>query len=231
MNKLSIVIPVYNEERTLKEVVNEVLKVKLPNKISKEIIIVDDGSVDNSKNILKKINHKNVKVFFNKFNQGKGATLLKGFKHCTGDLVIVQDADLEYDPNEYGKLIEAMKNKNADVIYGSRFLNKNNPVSYRHFALGNYLLSFMTSILYFQSITDMETCYKLFKSHVLQNIELESKRFDFEPEVTAKILKKGFKLYEVPITYKPRSIEEGKKINWKDGVYALYLLLKYRVKK
>ncbi len=222
-------MPVYNEENTVEEVIKEVLKVKLPYKLKKEIIIVDDGSKDNTKKILQKIKNPNVKVFFNKQNKGKGAALLKGFKHCSGDLIIVQDADLEYDPHEYKILIEAIMKKNADVIYGSRFLNKNNPISYRRFAIGNYMLSFLTSILYFQSISDMETCYKLFKKHVIKNLKLQSKGFDFEPEVTAKILKRGYKLYEVPISYRPRSIEEGKKIDWQDGVYALFLLLKYRI--
>lgn len=236
--KLSIIIPVFNEEKTLKEIVNRVKKSKLPRGIKKEIIIVDDGSTDNSILITKNLKLKNkrlsIRQFIHKKNQGKGAAVMTGFAKSTGDVIVIQDADLEYDPNDYTKLITPIINGKADVVYGTRLKNyplrifgkKKTPLISHY--LGNRFLTLMTELLYGKKVSDMETCYKMFKKEVLKDININAKRFDFEPEFTAKILKKGYKIYEVPIKVKPRGYEEGKKISWKDGFIALWTLIKYR---
>ena len=223
--KLSVIIPVYNEEKTILSILNKVQALDI---IKKEIIIVNDGSNDNTKNILEKIKNKNVKIFHHIKNQGKGAAIRTGITKTTGDIIIIQDADLEYDPTDYGKLLSPMINRGASVVYGTRMfsLSKKDMQTMHYF--GNRFLTFITNVLYGSKISDMETCYKVFKSEVIKNINLRATGFDFEPEITAKLLKKEYKIYEVPIKFKPRSFTEGKKITWFDGLKAVYYLIKYR---
>ena len=233
MTKLSVIIPVYNEENTISKVITGVNKIKIKD-IPIEIIIVDDSSVDNTKAILKRIKDKSIKVVYHKKNLGKGAAIRTALKHSTGDVIAIQDADMEYDPNNIAKLIKPILNGSADVVYGPRFDNtklvlfgKNKTILPLHL-IGNRCLTFLTNILYFNSITDMETGCKVFRNKILNNIKLKATRFDFEPEITAKILKKGYKIKEIPIDFKPRTFNEGKKITWKDGIKAAYYLIKYR---
>src|SRR3989338_5490521 len=227
--KLSIIIPVYNESKTIKQIIERVQKVNL-NNIRKELIVVNDCSKDNSKEIIRKLTrkYKNIMFFNHEKNLGKGAAIRTGLKHFTGNLIIIQDGDLEYDPNEYKRLIKPILEKKSEVVYGSRLLGKikgfNIPTHY----LGNKILSLFTTLLYFRKITDMETCYKLMTKDVVNSLRLRARRFDFEPEITAKIIKKGYKIIEIPINYNSRSFQEGKKITWRDGVKALYYLIKYR---
>ncbi len=225
--KLSVVIPVYNEKDTLEEIVEKVQTVD----IEKELLLIDDFSTDGTREIEDKLvkKYKNLKVFKKDQNEGKGAALRTGFQNATGEYVIVQDADLEYDPEDYHSLLTLIeRNKNA-VIYGSRFLGaERKSMSLTH-TLGNKALTTLTNVLYNTSITDMETCYKLFPREVIQSIEYHSNRFNFEPEITAKILKKGYKIFEVPIKYYGRDWDEGKKISWKDGFAAIWALIKYRL--
>jgi len=223
--KLSIIIPVYNESKTILKILDKIKKVKIP--VKKEIIIVDDSSKDGTRKILKKIKSKNIKIYFHNKNLGKGSAIKTGIKNSTGDLIIIQDADLEYNPFEYGKLIKPILEKKTRVVYGSRFLNNNKKIYHRYY-FGNKSLSFLTSIIYFTKITDMETCYKVFDANLIKNINFKSKRFDFEPEITSKLLKKNIKIMEVPISYFPRRKSEGKKIRFKDGIIALFTLIKYR---
>lgn len=220
--KFSVIIPVYNEEKTAKKLIDTVKKVPYPGEV--QIIVVNDGSTDKSAEIIKKI--PNIIFINNQTNHGKGFALRTGFIKATGDVILIQDADLEYNPNEHLKLIRALNN--SDVVYGSRFLKKRPQIRYPLFYLGNIALSFLTKILYLKSITDMETCYKAFKREVLKNITLKSNRFDFEPEITCKLLKKGYDIREIPISYKSRSYQEGKKIGLKDGLRAIYVLFKLR---
>lgn len=223
--KLSIVIPVYNEEKTITELVDLVEKV---DGIDKEIIIVDDGSKDGSHDILLKMAQEkpHLKIILNQKNAGKGATVREGCKHTTGDYVIVQDADLEYDPQDYKKLLTEIE-KGAQVVYGSRFAGDYEDMTNLHY-VGNRLLTVLTNILYGTHLTDMETCYKLLPGNFVRSLTLKSNRFDFEPEITSKILKSGMKIVEVPISYKGRSWQEGKKITWRDGVHAVKTLIKFR---
>jgi len=225
--KLSIIIPVYNEEDTLLKILEKIKKVNL-NKIKKEIIIVDDNSTDGSKEILQKIKKPDIIIRFNKRNRGKGYCIRKAIKYTTGHLVIFQDADLEYDPEDYKKLIKPFK-KGYKVVYGSRFLNKKIKGK-KSFYLGNKFLSLLTSLLFLKKITDMETCYKIFSTEVLKKINLKSNDFSIEPEITTKVLKKGIKIKEIPINYYPRTVKQGKKIKIKDGFIALKTLIKYRFK-
>lgn len=234
--KLSIIIPVFNEEKTVAKIIDKILNLTI-NGVTKEIIIVDDGSSDASVNIIEeKIKGKNIKFIKHAKNQGKGGAVRTGIKNSTGDYIVIQDADLEYDPNDIKKLFAPIKEKRAQVVYGTRLnrlpnlkKDEKNPLFLLHY-LGNKFLSLITSFLYGQWITDMETCYKLFSKKALREIELSSERFDFEPEITAKLLKKGYKILEIPISTKPRGYSEGKKINaLKDGVIALWTLLKYRI--
>lgn len=224
--KLSIIIPAYNEVKTIDKIIKWVKNVKLKN-IKKEIIVIDDFSTDGTREKLKKIKDKSVRVFFHKKNFGKGMAVRTGLKHSRGDIIIIQDADLEYSPKEYPKLIKPIIEKKTNVVYGSRFIKKHKP-RYIFYYLGNLVLNAFTNILYGSSITDMETCYKVFKADVIKGTKINSKRFDFEPEITSKILKRGYKIIEVPVSYKSRKIEEGKKINWRDGLKAFWILLKYR---
>ena len=224
--KLSVVIPVYNEKKTVKVLLDKVKEVK---DIDMEIIMVDDGSTDGTDEILKQIqkDYPDVKVIFKGENRGKGHTLKVGFEHTTGDYVIVQDADLEYDPQDYKKLIRALEEENVDVVYGSRFSGVYEDMSNLHY-VGNKMLTLVTNIFFGVMLTDMETCYKLLPGDFVRKLDIRSERFDFEPEITAKILKSGLKIREVPITYRGRSHNEGKKISWKDGVAAIFTLIKFR---
>lgn len=227
--KLSIIMPVYNEEKTIEKIIERVQKVNL-GKIKKEIIIVNDASKDRSLNIIDKIKkkYKNVKVFSHKVNQGKGASIRTGLKYFTGDIVVIQDGDLEYNPEDFKKLIKPILENKNKVVYGSRLLGEERGFNVPLHYIGNRILSLVTTLLYFRRVTDMETCYKMITKDVIKALKLKAKRFDFEPEITAKIIKKGYKIIEIPIIYTCRSFKEGKKITWKDGIKALYYLLKYR---
>jgi dolichol-phosphate mannosyltransferase len=222
--KLSVIIPAYNEIRTISKLLELIKKVE----IEKEIIIIDDGSSDGTQELLRDIKEKNIKVIFHKKNHGKGMAIRTGIKHITGDIVIIQDADLEYDPQDYYKLIAPIINNQATVVYGSRLLNPQFRRNYNLNLFATKLLSKMSNFLYNTKLTDEPTCYKVFKTGVLKSINLKCKKFEFCPEVTAKVSKKGHCIHELPINYYPRSIEEGKKINWKDGVQAIWTLIKYR---
>lgn len=232
--KISIVIPCYNEIKTINELVDKVQKAKVFD-LKKEIIIVDDGSKDGTRKVLSVIEkkYKNVSVFLHKKNKGKGGALKTGFTKSTGDIVIIQDADLEYDPNEYELLLEPFLKKNADVVYGSRYLNaQTHKVLYYWHTKMNGFLTTLSNMMTNLKLTDMETCYKVFKGDVIRSIAptLESQRFGFEPEITAKLAKKkDLIFYEVPISYYGRSFDEGKKIGWKDGVRAIWEIIKFNV--
>lgn len=225
--KLSIIIPVYNEKNFIFELLQKVNSVDLGD-IKKEIIVIDDYSTDGTREILsKKCNKLIDKLLFNDHNLGKGATLKKGFSHASGDIIIIQDADLEYDPSDYGKLVMPIFNNEADVVYGSRFLNKNQFNGYKQNQFANKLLTRLSNLFTGFKITDMETCYKAFKTSIIKSISIKENRFGFEPEITAKLSKLNIKLIEVPISYYPRTKSEGKKINIKDGFRALYCIIKY----
>ena len=233
--KLSVLIPVYNEERTLKEVVRRVCDFQIP----KEIILVDDGSEDQSRKILTRLQKENasakdslnqIKVFFQPVNQGKGAALKTALSHVTGDIVIVQDGDLEYDPKDYPSLLAPIQAGQADVVYGTRFAGGGaHRVHFFWHSMGNRMLTLLSNMLTNLNLSDMEVGYKVFRAEVLKGIELKSKRFGFEPEITVKLAKKGCRFYEVPISYHGRTYEEGKKITWKDGVAALYYMIRFRL--
>ena len=231
--KLSIIIPAYNEKDTILKILKKVENADI-GKNKKEIIIVDDFSKDGTREILEKIKKrksKNIqyKVLFHDKNYGKGHAFKTGLKAATGDIILVQDADLEYDPKDYKSLIEPIIQGKARVVYGSRRLNKNNmQYSKLSFLFGGIVLTWITNILFLIHITDEPTCYKVFRTDIIKKIKINGEKFEWEPEVTAKIAKKGIKIYEVPIKYYPRSPEEGKKIKWKDGVEAIWTLIKYR---
>ncbi len=226
---LSIIMPAYNEEKTITQVINRVVKVSLKN-IKKELIIVDDFSKDKTRQILSKIKNKDIKIFYHIKNMGKGSAIRTALKHATGDIILIQDADLEYDPQEYPKLLEPIL-KGKKVVYGTRLscIREHHTNMYWLHFFGNWLLTTTTNILYGSRLTDMETGYKVFRKDVVKNMKLKSKRFDFEPEITAKILKRGYKIHEVPILFKGRKFDEGKKITWRDGIKALFYLIKYRL--
>lgn len=223
--KLSIVMPVFNERDTIEEIVRLVLAVNL----EKELIIVDDGSTDGTRDVLReKIEPlPDVRVFYHEVNRGKGAAIRTGKEQITGEIALIQDADLEYDPNDYHTLIDPIINKKADVVYGSRFLGPRRAFLYWHY-LGNRFLTFVTNLLYNTMLTDMETCYKVFRAPILRDMVIRSDRFEFEPEITAKVFKRGYKVFEVPIYYSGRDFAEGKKITWRDGFKALWTILKFR---
>ncbi len=228
VTKLSIVIPVYNEKNTLEPLVEKVKKVDL-GPVEKEIILVDDASTDGSVELLEGFQQTDpsLKIFFQAANSGKGATLREGFSHTTGDYVIVQDADLEYEPKDYKKLLRALEEENVDVVYGSRFSGNYEDMSNLHY-VGNKLLTLISNILFGVMLTDMETCYKLMPGEFIRSLKIKSARFNFEPEITAKILRSGKRIREVPISYKGRSHSEGKKITWRDGLSAVTTLLRFR---
>lgn len=221
--KLSVIIPVYNEEKTILEVVRRVQKVQ----IEKEIVIVDDGSTDNTRDILKNLESEGIAIILHGKNSGKGSAIQTGLSNVSGKYVVIQDADLEYDPEEYHILLKPLEDGRASVVYGSRFAGSHTAFLFWHY-LGNKFLTLVTNALYNASLTDMETCYKMMNREIMKGVDLRSKRFDCEPEMTAKILKRGYRIYEVPISYTGRDFSEGKKISWRDGTKALWVLIKYR---
>jgi glycosyltransferase involved in cell wall biosynthesis len=225
--KISVVIPVYNEVGTVEEIVARVQAVSL----EKEIVMVDDASTDGTRERLEQIDqvHENVKVIYHEHNQGKGAALRTGFKSATGDVVIIQDADLEYDPREYPVLLEPILDGRADVVYGSRFLGGPHRVLFFWHYVGNKFLTLLSNALTNLNLTDMETCYKVFKREILEGMTLRSNRFGFEPEFTVKVAKKNLRIYEVPISYSGRTYAEGKKIGWKDGLAAIFTIFWFRL--
>lgn len=238
--KLSVVIPVFNEMATLAEILRRVVAVDYP----KELILVDDGSTDGSRDFLAKLDQEGLSALegsspknlneviavFQPHNQGKGAALRRGFEEATGEMIVVQDADLEYDPGDYIKLMEPILSGDADAVYGSRFVGTPRRVLYFWHSLGNQALTTLSNAFTDLDLTDMETCYKLFRAECIKSIDLEEDRFGFEPEVTAKLAHKGCRIYEVPIRYSGRTYAEGKKIGWKDGARTVYAIVKYALK-
>jgi glycosyltransferase involved in cell wall biosynthesis len=219
-------MPVYNEKNTIHEIIARVLKVDTG--LEKELVIVDDFSTDGTRDILGQLDNPRIKVFFHPKNMGKGAALRTGFSQVQGDIVLIQDADLEYDPREYPKLLEPILDGRADVVYGSRFLGGPHRVLFFWHYVANKMLTGFANLLSNLNLTDIETCYKVFKKDVLSRIRLKSDRFGFEPEVTIKVAKLKCRVYEVPISYSGRDYSEGKKIGWKDGLAAIYHLLRYK---
>ena len=224
--KLSVIVPVFDERNTVAEIVRRMRKVDLP--LDLEIVIVDDGSTDGTRAVLQQLGDSTVRVVTHAANQGKGAAIRTGLAQVTGDLVIVQDADLEYDPQDWLKLLAPIQAGKARVVYGSRFTGERRNMLFLHW-VGNRFLSLVTNVLYNTTLSDMETCYKLFDRTLLDGITLRAQRFEFEPEVTAKMLRRKIRIYEVPISYTGREFDEGKKVSWRDGFVALWTLVKYRV--
>ena len=227
--KLSIIIAVYNERSTIKDIIEQVKQVNLPG-IEKEIIVVDDGSTDGTREILEKIDY--VKRIFHEKNQGKGSAIKTGFKNATGDIIIIQDADLEYDPNEYSRLIGPILSGRADVVYGSRFVGGDpHRVLYVFHSIANRFLTQLSNLLTNLNLSDMETCYKAFRKEVVDSLKdkLKSRRFGIEPELTARIAKGKWRVYEIGISYYGRTYAEGKKINWKDGLATIWHIIRFNL--
>jgi glycosyltransferase involved in cell wall biosynthesis len=222
---LSVIVPVFNERSTVAEIVRRMRSVELP--VEREIVVVDDGSDDGTADVLTQLRDSTVHVVRHPRNRGKGAAIRTGLEASTGDLVLVQDADLEYDPDDWPRLLAPVLKGRARVVYGSRFTGERRNMLFLHW-VGNRFLSLVTNVLYNSTLSDMETCYKLFDRRVLDGVRLQADRFDFEPEFTAKVLRRGIRIYEVPISYAGREPNEGKKITWHDGVIALWTLVKYR---
>ncbi len=225
---VSIIIPVYNEEQTIAKIIKRVIQSNTLG-LHKEIIVVDDGSTDKTRDILRRLRNKNIRVYYQPYNKGKGAALRHGFEMSTGDIILVQDADLEYSPSDYPKLLAPILQGKARVVYGSRMLTHS---KMHHggwvFYVGGQFINWLTNILYTTNITDEATGYKVFDASLLDSVSLVCKKFDFCPEITAKIAKKNIPIYEVEISYRGRKVAEGKKINWRDGLHAIYTLLKYK---
>jgi len=223
--RLSVIMPVFNESNTLREIIERVLAMQMVS----ELLIVDDGSTDGTRELLQDLElHSRIRVILKQKNEGKGSAVSIGIKNAEGDIVLIQDADLEYDPSDYPALLKPIEDGQVDVVYGSRFLRKPIPRLYFSSRIANKFLTFTTNLLYGCRLTDMETCYKVFRKEVVMGIRIKAKRFDFEPEFTAKIMKRKVAYTEVPISFKPRSYRAGKKIGVKDGLEALWTLIKYR---
>ena len=222
---LSVIVPVYNERVTVAEVIRRIRAVDVP--VDVEVIVVDDGSSDGTDKVLTALADSTVRVITHPVNKGKGAAIRTGMASARGDLLLIQDADLEYDPEDWPKLLNPVLRGKAQVVYGSRFTGERRNMLFLHW-VGNRFLSLVTNVLYNTTLSDMETCYKLFDRTVLEGITINASRFEFEPEITAKLLRRGIRIYEVPISYTGREFEEGKKITWRDGFIALWTLVKYR---
>jgi glycosyltransferase involved in cell wall biosynthesis len=225
---LTVIMPVYNERSTVAEVIRRMRAVELP--ITLQVIVVDDGSSDGSDKVLRAVEDSTVRVIRHDRNQGKGAAIRTGMAEARGDLLLIQDADLEYDPGDWPRLLDPIMKGKARVVYGSRFTGERKNMLPLHW-FGHRLLSLVTNVLYSSTLSDMETCYKLFDAQVLEGITIVSNKFDFEPEITAKVLRRGHRIYEVPISYAGREFDEGKKITWRDGFSALKALIKFRFTK
>jgi glycosyltransferase involved in cell wall biosynthesis len=227
LRKLSVVVPVYNERNTLVEVVRRMRAVELQDTIDREIVVVDDGSSDGTRDVLRQLGDSTVRVVMHDDNRGKGAAVRTGFAQATGDYVLIQDADLEYDPEDWPRMLAPVIAGKARVVYGSRFTGERRNMLFFHW-VGNRFLSLVTNVLYNTTLSDMETCYKLVDRALIADLDLQADGFEIEPEITAKILRKGVRIYEVPISYTGREADEGKKIAWTDGFTALWTLVKYR---
>ena len=227
IRKLSVIVPIYNERTTVVEVLRRMRAVELPDGIDREIIMVDDGSTDGTRDVLRQLGDSTVRVLVHEKNRGKGAAVRTGIEVASGDYVLIQDADLEYDPEDWPKLIAPVLRGVARAVYGSRFTGERRNMLFLHW-VGNRMLSLVTNMLYNTTLSDMETCYKLVDRALLMDLGLRSNRFDIEPEITAKILKRRIRIYEVPISYTGREFDEGKKITWRDGFAALWALAKFR---
>jgi len=228
IRKLSVIVPVYNERNTVVEVVRRMRSVELPDGIEREIIVIDDGSTDGTRDVLSQLGDSTVRILVHEGNRGKGAAVRTGLALATGDYVLIQDADLEYDPDDWPRLIAPVTRGRARVVYGSRFTGERRNMLLLHW-IGNRLLSLVTNVLFNSTLSDMETGYKLVDRKLLNDLGLRSDHFDIEPEITAKILKRGIRIYEVPISYMGREFDEGKKITWRDGFAALWTLVKFRL--
>jgi glycosyltransferase involved in cell wall biosynthesis len=223
---LSVIIPVFNERETVEEIIRRVQAVQVG--LDKEIIIVDDASQDGTRQILENLEAPNLKILYHSKNKGKGAALRTGFSHTKGDIILIQDADLEYNPQDYPKLLEPILDGRADVVYGSRFLGSPHRVLFFWHYVGNKILTTLSNMISNLNLNDMETCYKVFKREILERIKLRSNRFGFEPEFTIKVAKLKYRIYEVPISYSGRDYSEGKKIGWKDGIAAIFHIIRYK---
>ena len=227
LRKLSVVVPVFNERNTVVEVLRRMRSVELPDGVEREIIVVDDGSTDGTRDVLKQLGDSTVRIVMHDRNRGKGAAVRTGFTHASGEYILIQDADLEYDPEDWPKLLNPVLRGKARVVYGSRFTGERRNMMLLHW-IGNRFLSMTTNVLFNTTLSDMETCYKLFERDLVNSLHLQSNKFDIEAEISAKVLKRGIRIYEVPISFSGREFNEGKKITWRDGFAALYTLVKYR---